>query len=446
MDDAFKDLRERIASGKAVVGVLGLGYTGLPLALALIERFRVIGFDTDAQKVEAMRAGRSPVDDVPDGVLAKALNEKLTITTDPADLKGCDAFIICVPTPLGEAHVPDLSFVEGAGRNVASVLHTGTLVILESTTYPGTTEEVLVPILETSGLRCGVDVAVAFSPERVDPGSLGHGVVDTPKVVGGLTPAGTGLASSLLAPIIPGGIVEVADARTAEATKMLENIFRGVNIALINEMALIFERLGIDTWEVVRAASTKPFGFMPHYPGPGIGGHCIPLDPFYLSYQAKRHGIIPRFIELAGEINEFMRVHAVNLVETALGKKGVKLRGATVTVLGLAYKGDIADTRESPAATIIEELRERGAKVRAFDPMAQKLRTGKGDVASEGCLEDALKDSDCALVVTPHTAFRNANWASLIKGMRTPVIVDCRNIVGKVPEGTELVVLGKGET
>jgi len=358
-----------------------------------------------------------------------------------------------VPTPLREDKTPDLSYVKDAARTVGRILRRGQFVILESTTYPGTTEEVLIPILEEeSGLKVIEDFGVAYSPERIDPGNKRYKIENTPKVVGGLTPEFTELASMLYGSVIE-KIVPVKDCKTAEAVKMLENVFRNVNIALVNELALIFEKMGIDIWEVIEAAKTKPYGFMAFYPGPGVGGHCIPVDPYYLSYRAKQFGIIPRFIETAGEINNYMPVHTVNLAETGLRKIGRKIRGAKVAVLGLAYKADISDTRESPAIKIIEELIERGAQVKVYDPYVKSVRTKFGTFRVTETLEDILKWSDCVIFVTDHSLFKEKMEEILkIFGETSTkkVIVDSRNIFEKVSPSTffnsklEYIKLGFG--
>jgi UDP-N-acetyl-D-glucosamine dehydrogenase len=315
-------------------------------------------------------------------------------------------------------------------------------IILESTTYPGTTEEVVLPILESSGLKVIEDFGLAYSPERIDPGNTKYNVSNTPKVVGGINDECTDIASKLYGSIIE-HIVPVQDARTAEAVKIVENIFRNVNIALVNELALIFEKMKIDTWEVIDAAATKPYGFMPFYPGPGIGGHCIPLDPFYMSYKAKKYGFIPRFIETSGEINNFMRIHAVNLIERGLKQVDKRVYGSTVAVMGLAYKKDIADTRESPAEKIIEELVNLGVKVKVYDPHALSIKTRIGTFHSEESMESALNNSDCAVFVTDHTAFKEFNLQEAVKVMSSPVIVDCKNMFSN-PVG--LVYLGIGKS
>ena len=419
--------RRLLDEGTLVVGVIGLGYVGLPLAVSFSGKFRVIGFDTSGEKVGQISRGISPILDVESARLAEAVGRNLLCTPDPSRLGECDAIIICVPTPLSPEKEPDLSYVRSACATVASVLRPGMVVILESTTYPGTTEEVMIPILERSGLRPGEDFGVAYSPERIDPGSRAFRLEQIPKVVGGIDPVSTWIASEIYRTIIP-EIIPVANPRIAEATKMMENIFRNVNIALVNEMALIFERMGIDVWEVIRAASTKPFGFMPFYPGPGVGGHCIPLDPYYMAYKAKRHGFIPRFIETSGEINTFMRLHVINLIDEALKRVRVPFHRATIAVMGLSYKRNIDDTRESPSLKILEELLSLGAEVRVYDPFVPAVTVSGRELRSAPSLEAALKGADCGVFLVDHDEFRERALPDLVPLMRNPAVVDCKNI------------------
>jgi UDP-N-acetyl-D-glucosamine dehydrogenase len=314
-------LIEKIQDESAIIGIMGLGYVGLPLAIAFTNRFKVIGFDVSTRTIECLKSGDSHIQDISKEEVANVLNNRFFPTGEICDLSQCDFIILCVPTPLMEEKIPDLSFIESACNSIATIFHRGQFVILESTTYPGTTDELVVRILERTGLIAGLDFGVAYSPERIDPGSAGRSVKIVPKVVGGIDDNCTNIAAELYGSVID-KVVKVSDAKTAESVKMVENIFRNVNIALVNELALIFERMGIDVWEVIDAAASKPYGYMPFYPGPGIGGHCIPLDPYYMSYKAKKLGFIPRFIETSGEINEFMRVHTINLAEIGLKKVG----------------------------------------------------------------------------------------------------------------------------
>jgi UDP-N-acetyl-D-glucosamine dehydrogenase len=433
--------RKRLEEGTLVIGIIGLGYVGLPLAVSFAGKFRVIGYDTSREKIDLLSRGISPILDVGSSEVAGVPGGNLHCTSDSSRLGECDAIIICVPTPLSPEKEPDLSYVRSACSTVASILRPGMFVILESTTYPGTTEEVVVPILERSGLRSGKDFGVAYSPERIDPGSRSFRLEQIPKVVGGIDPDSTWIASEIYRTIIP-EIIPVSNPNIAEATKMMENIFRNVNIALVNEMALIFERMGIDVWEVIRAASTKPFGFMPFYPGPGVGGHCIPLDPYYMAYKAKRHGLIPRFIETSGEINTYMRMHVINLVGEALGQVRVPFQRATIAVMGLSYKKNIDDTRESPSLKILEELISLGADIRVYDPLVPVVTVSGREIRSAGSLEDALSGADCAVFIVDHDEFRKRTIASFVHLMKHRAVVDCRNIFEK-PEGVIYFGIGK---
>jgi len=425
----IESLKWVVTNKSAIIGIVGLGYVGLELAVAFSRKFKVMGYDVSVEKITLLKQGKSYIEDVRDEDINP---NQLCPTKSAEDLKKCDFIIITVPTPLREDKTPDLSYVKDAARTVGRVLKRGQFVILESTTYPGTTEEVLVPILEEeSGLKVIEDFGVAYSPERIDPGNKRYRIENTPKVVGGLTPEFTEIASMLYGSIIE-KVVPVRDCKTAEAVKMLENIFRNVNIALVNELALIFERMGIDTWEVIEAAKTKPYGFMAFYPGPGVGGHCIPLDPYYLSYRAKQFGVIPKFVETAGEINNYMPIHTVNLAEKGLRKIGKKMRGAKVAVLGLAYKANIGDTRESPAIKIIEELTERGAQVKVYDPYAKSVDTKFGRFYSENSIDNVLTWAECIIFVTDHELFKRNNYQimnSLTKRGDNLVVVDTRNVI-----------------
>lgn len=442
----MKELREKIEKRDAKIGILGLGYVGLPLAMTFAKKFNVIGYDVNDEIVNDLRAGKSPIRDVKDNELEKHLKNKTFFPTDNyEELKSCDFFIICVPTPLTKEKEPDLRYIKLACGTIHKILRNGQFVILESTTYPGTTEEMVVPILETSGLTAGIDFGVAYSPERIDPGS-GHEVAKIPKIVAGINPECTDIAAKLYECVIDARIVKVKDCRTAEATKIFENIFRDVNIALVNEFALICEQMGINVWDVINAASTKPFGFMPFYPGPGVGGHCIPLDPYYMAYKAKKSGFIPRFIEMSGEINDFMRIHAVNLAEYGLSKAGLNIRGSTIAVIGLAYKRDIDDVRESPSKKIIEEIVNNGGKVKVYDPYVRSIDTDCGRFLSEKSIEEALKDVDCAIFATDHTEIKNTilDLEGIVRDMKHRVIIDCRNIFSDV-KSKDIIYLGLGK-
>lgn len=423
----MKHLLQKIKDKSAVIGVIGLGYVGLPLALAFAHKFQVIGFDVNESTIRNLSEGHSHIIDISDERLKAGISKNFHPTHAEKDLKTCDFIIICVPTPLTPEKDPDLGYIKSACKTIAAILRKDQFIILESTTYPGTTDEVVVPILEGSGLKAGIDFGVAYSPERIDPGNRSFTVETIPKVVGGINKECTEICAALYSEAV-NSVMKVKDARTAEAVKMLENIFRNVNIALVNELALIFEKMGIDTWEVIAAASTKPYGFMPFYPGPGVGGHCIPLDPYYMSYKAQKFGFIPRFIDTAGEINDFMKMHAINLAEQGLKNCGKTLFGAQVTLLGLSYKKNIDDVRESPSIKIIEELINLGAQVRVYDPFVQKIKTKCGDYISESSLEDSIRESDCLIFVIDHDQFKGLNLNEIVKTMRSPVIVDCKNI------------------
>jgi UDP-N-acetyl-D-glucosamine dehydrogenase len=405
-----RPLEARIADRSATVAVIGLGYVGLPLAVALAEAgFAVTGIDTDSAKAAAIARGSSPIQDVPSPRLeALTASGRLTATDRLDAVSRCDALFVCVPTPFDAYKTPDLRFVLAAADGIAAHVRPGHLVVLQSTTFPGTTEEVVRPRLEAGGLRAGRDFFLAFSPERVDPGVPEHTVRNTPKVVGGVTPRCAALAADVLRSLGP-EVHLVGTPRAAEMTKLLENIFRAVNIALVNELALLCERMGIDVWEVIAAASTKPFGFMPFHPGPGVGGHCIPVDPHYLAWKAREYDFSTRFIELAAEINGNMPHHVLDLAARALEQDGRCLRGAQVLLLGVAFKPDVDDARNSPAERIIELLLERGAVVRYHDPFVQELHVGQNafrrerEVLRSVPLDDlALGQADLVLIVTAH--------------------------------------------
>jgi UDP-N-acetyl-D-glucosamine dehydrogenase len=438
----MQELLSKITGRTARIGIIGQGYVGLPLAMAFAKEFTVFGYDVSLKKVEDLQAGRSHIQDVTDEILSQYLGRTYLPTSDAEDLRKCDFLIICVPTPLSEDRIPDLSYIKSACSVISSILRPGQFVILESTTYPGTTDELVVPILEESGLKAGIDFGVAYSPERVDPGNKKYPIDKVPTVVGGVNEVCTNVAAALYARAVT-QVVPVRDAMTAEAVKMVENIFRNVNIALVNEMALIFERMGINTWEVIEAAATKPYGFMPFYPGPGIGGHCIPLDPYYMSYRAKQFGFIPRFIETSGEINEFMKLHVINLAERGLSQVGKRLYGAKIAVMGLAYKKNIDDPRESPAIKIIEELVNRGSEVRVFDPFVSSLATKAGLFTSVRSVEEALSGAECAVFLVDHDVFREISVETVSKLMASPVVVDGKNIFSD-EEGIIYLGIGKG--
>ena len=402
-------LKDKIARREYTVGVIGLGYVGLPLVLRFGEvGFRVMGFDVDAAKVKQLNDGTSYIEHVPTPrVQALVGAGRFEATADQGRLAEPDAVIICVPTPLTRHRDPDLRYVEQTADAVAATLRRNQLVCLESTTYPGTTDEVVLPRLEARGLRVGQDFFLAFSPEREDPGNTQFDTATIPKVVGGVTPECLDLATTLYAQAIK-KVVPVSSTRVAEATKILENVYRAVNIALVNELKIAFERMGINVWDVIEAARTKPFGFQPFYPGPGLGGHCIPIDPFYLTWKAREYGLHTRFIELAGEINSGMPAYVIQRLMDALNDRGKALKGARVLVLGAAYKKDTDDPRESPGLEILEDLIHKGARVDYSDPHLARLpvvRRHSIDLASVELTESALRQYDVVLLVTDHTRF-----------------------------------------
>ena len=424
-------LRARIADRSARVGIVGLGYVGLPLAVELARAgFRATGVDLDRRKVDAINRGESYIQDVPTADVAEFHRAgKLTASADPAVLAALDTINICVPTPLRKTKDPDLSYVVSAVETIAQHLRAGQLIILESTTYPGTTEEVVQPILERRGLKAGRDFFLAFSPERVDPGNEKWHTRNVPKVVGGVTPECAALAAELYSASIE-KVVPVSSPKVAEMVKLLENTFRAVNIGLVNELALMCDRLGISVWEVVDAAATKPFGFMPFYPGPGLGGHCIPIDPFYLSWKVKEVGFEARFIELAGHVNGAMPHHVVEKVADALNSHAKAVRGSSVLVLGISYKRDVNDMRESPALDVLAALHQKGAKVSYHDPYVPELPgrewPGVFDLTSVPLTPDTLERADCAVIITDHHGF---DYDRITRHAK--LVVDTRNAIKK---------------
>jgi UDP-N-acetyl-D-glucosamine dehydrogenase len=428
-------LKQKIDSRTAQVVVVGIGYVGLPLIVSFARAgFHVTGYDKDPVKVEKLKRGESYIEDIPSEALELFVREgKLTSSTNPSVLRQADAVIVCVPTPLNKTKDPDMRFIAAAVDEIAQHLHKGMLVVLESTTYPGTTRELLVPRL-TGALTAGEDIFIAFSPERVDPGNKIYLTNNTPKVVGGTTPSCLSAATSLYSTIID-QIVPVSSTDTAEMVKLLENTFRAVNIGLANEVALMSSRLGIDPYEVIRAAATKPFGYMPFYPGPGLGGHCIPIDPLYLSWKLRALKFQSRFIELADAINTEMPRHVVSRVVLALNRRSKSVRGSRVVILGVAYKRDVADVRESPALDVIEGLHELGAKLSYIDPFVPEVE--EGDCAMRSLpLDEDLSDYDAVVVVTDHSAF---DWDRILA--QAPVIIDTRDAL-KNARGDRSKVIG----
>ncbi|MGB9604565.1 MAG: nucleotide sugar dehydrogenase [Bryobacteraceae bacterium] len=417
-----RELERKIRERQARVGVVGLGYVGLPLAVEFAKAgFQVTGIETDPGKVARVNAGESYVLDVPSGELAALVAEgRLGATTDYACMAGLDTVNICVPTPLRKTKDPDMSYIDAACRQVARYLHAGMLVILESTTYPGTTDEFVLPMLEREHLRVGQEFFLCFLPERVDPGNRQYQTHNIPKVVGGITPVCTELGALYYSQALE-RVVPVSSTRVAEMVKLLENTFRMINIGLVNEMALMCDRMGIDVWEVIEAAATKPFGFMPFYPGPGLGGHCIPIDPFYLSWKTKQAGIEARFIELAGYINGQMPLFVVEKIQNALNDRCKPVRGSHIHIVGVAYKRDIDDVRESPALDIMHLLKRRGARLSYSDPYVRQVVVDGETMQSED-LEEAAAAADCVVIVTDHSS---VDYRGLVE--RAELVVDTRN-------------------
>ncbi|HEV8304970.1 MAG TPA: nucleotide sugar dehydrogenase [Gemmatimonadales bacterium] len=405
MTSPAESLLAKTKDRTALCGIVGLGYVGLPLAMEFVRAgYRVLGFDLNAAVVEGLNAGRSHIQDVAPATVAQAVQAgKFAATTDLARLREPDAISICVPTPLSKTKDPDVSFVLAATESVKRALRRGQVIILESTTYPGTTRELMLPALEGTGLKVGEDFFLAFSPERVDPGNTQWNTRNTPKVVGGITPACLQVATALYGPAIE-RLVPVSSTEAAELVKILENTFRSVNIGLANEMAIVCDKLGVDVWEVIEAAATKPFGFMKFTPGPGLGGHCIPIDPHYLAWKMRALNYKTRFIEIAGEVNAEMPEFWVDKVVERLNEQSKAVRGSRVLVLGVAYKKDIDDIRESPALDVIRLLRQRGADVTYHDPHVPALKDDGGALASVPLTPQTLQGADCVIVVTDHSA------------------------------------------
>lgn len=419
----YETLRNKIENKEAVIGVIGLGYVGLPLAVAFTEAgFEVIGIDTSSKRVKAIKSGKSYIMDVPTDVVAELVSSKrLSVTEDYFGIKKMDAIIICVPTPLSKTREPDISFIVSALRNIIKHKRRGQLYVLQSTTYPGTTDEILLPKLENSSFKIDKDFFLAFSPERVDPGNKMYVTNNIPKVVGGVTKKSTEITSLLYSKIVD-QVVPVSSSRVAETAKLLENTFRSVNIGLVNELALMCESLNLDVWEVINAARTKPFGFMPFYPGPGIGGHCINIDPLYLSWKASLHGFKSRFIEIADNINSAMPQYVVNRVISALNKMRKPVKGCRVLVLGATYKRDVNDTRESPSLEIIKIFLEKEAMVNYHDPYVPSIKVNGKKLASKSLTKDIIRKQDCVILATNHKEFDYKKIAESAK-----LVFDSRN-------------------
>lgn len=435
MSTMKEELLLKLKNKTAKLGVVGLGYVGLPLAVEKARTgYDVIGFDVQDEKVKMVNEGHNYIGDIVDEDLEKLVKErKLKATTDFSFVKDVDAVAIAVPTPLDKFKQPDVSYVVNSTKDIAKYLHRGMLVVLESTTYPGTTEEIVKPILEESGLKCGEDFFLAFSPERVDPGNKSFNTKNTPKVVGGITPDCTDVAAALYESVLEGDIHKVSSPAVAEMEKILENTFRHINIGLANEMAILCKKMGIDIWEVIDAAKTKPYGFMAFYPGPGLGGHCIPLDPFYLTYKAREFDYHTRLIETAGEINDFMPEFVVDNAMKFLNKAGKAMNGSKVLLMGVAYKKDVDDMRESPALKVIEHLEENGAEVIYNDPYVPSMKhNGKEYVSVEW--ENVIESADIVIVTTDHSCY---DYEAIVE--KSKIFYDTRNASKDVKNNREKI-------
>jgi len=434
-----EEILAKIESGTFRVGIIGLGYVGLPLARAFSDRgIAVLGFDVDPAKVTRLEQGESYIRHIPDATIRQMRDKQFEATVDFHRLDEADVIIICVPTPLTDAREPDLTYIVGSTKAVADRLRPGQLVVLESTTYPGTTRDVVLPVLASKGLKAGIDFFLAFSPEREDPGNPQFSAPTIPKVVGGLDPASLELAVALYSKVVV-RVVPVSSPEVAEACKILENTYRAINIALVNELKIIYSKMGIDVWEVIEAAKTKPFGFQAFYPGPGLGGHCIPIDPFYLTWTARKHGITTRFIELAGEINTFMPAYVVSKVADALNDQCKPIKGSKITLLGMAYKRDVDDPRESPGFELMELLLRKGAVVQYNDPYIPMLPSMRHypqlRMASQELTPEYLRTRDCLLVATDHSTY-DWNWIA----QHSSLVVDTRNAMRNVVAPTCRIV------
>ncbi len=439
MKQELKNLEEKIAKKEYLLGIIGLGYVGLPLSLTFLRKgISVLGFDLDPDKINKIHAGISYIKHIPSDELAVFVQQnKFSATADFFRLKEPDVLLLCVPTPLTQNREPDMQFIESTARSIAKELRPGQLVILESTTYPGTTVDLLQPILERSGLKGGEDFALAYSPEREDPGNPQYSTADIPKVVGGINKESTRLACDFYNTALQ-TVVEISSTQAAEMSKLLENIFRSVNIAMVNELKILCHRMGIDIWEVIRASSTKPFGFMPFYPGPGLGGHCIPIDPFYLTSKAREYDFPTKFIELAGEVNTAMPYYVIQRVMDALNSRRKPINGSKVLLLGLAYKKDVDDPRESPSFKLIELLQEKGAEVIYNDPHIPTIppvRKYSFSMDSTELTPETLAAVDCILLATNHSAY---DYQFIME--HADLIIDTRNAFTGLKGAAEKVV------
>ena len=436
-----KEFKQSIDERQAAIGIIGLGYVGIPLVLEFVDKgFKTFGFDIDQSKVDSLLSGKTYINHIPAKSI-QALNQsgKFYATTDFSLIEGVDVILICVPTPLSDQREPDISYIVSTGETIYPFLKRGQLVVLESTTYPGTTEEVLLPVLEKSGLKCGDDLHLAYSPEREDPGNSEFPTRSIPKIIGGHTTEALERASYLYGQIVV-GTVPVSSTRTAEAVKILENVFRSVNIALMNELKIIYSKMGIDVWEVIDAAKSKPFGFMPFYPGPGLGGHCIPIDPFYLTWKAREYGCSTRFIELAGEINTAMPMYVVQKLTGALNDRKKALKGSSILIIGLSYKEDIDDIRESPSLELLKILKDSGAKAAYHDPFVPAVKKTRKYQALEGLKRvdltpETIRNYDAIIISTAHTSI---DYDELVR--HAQVVIDTRNATKNVKEGREKII------
>ncbi|WP_101697003.1 nucleotide sugar dehydrogenase [Clostridium minihomine] len=439
MSNCKTELLSKIEGKTAAVGIIGLGYVGLPLAVEIAKAgYKTIGFDVQAQKVEQVNRAQNYIGDVVDSALEDVVKSgHLSATSDFSFIRDVDCVAICVPTPLDKYQQPDISYVKGSTESVAQYLHSGMLIVLESTTYPGTTEELLQPILEASGLHCGEDFFLAFSPERVDPGNKQFKTKNTPKVVGGVGQDSTEVAAALYRNVLEGGVYEVSSPAVAEMEKLLENTYRNINIGLANEMAIICNRMGINVWEVIDAAKTKPYGFQAFYPGPGLGGHCIPLDPFYLTWKAREFDYHTRLIETSGEINTSMPEYVVDRAMKILNRNRTAMNGARVLILGVAYKNDIDDYRESPALNVIDHLLEQGADAVFYDPYISEYKhKGQVHTGLTELTDEELKSADIVIICTAHERFDYDRIQSLSKE-----IFDTRNAMKQVKDRSNIELL-----
>lgn len=441
MTSAKDSILRKIENREAVIGVVGLGYVGLPLIKAFIEAgFTALGYDIDQKKVDSLMAAKSYIGHIPDEWLESWLSaDKFRATANAADLADADAILVCVPTPLSESRDPDLSYVTGTMQSIAPVLRLGQLVVLESTTYPGTTRDVVLPELENSGLKVEDDFFLAYSPEREDPGNKNFTAASIPKVVGGYGEASLEVATALYGAVVV-EVVPVSSCESAEACKILENTYRAVNIALVNEMKVLCQKIGVNVWEVIEAAKSKPFGFQAFYPGPGLGGHCIPIDPFYMSWVARKHGMTTRFVELAGEINSAMPEYVLSRLTAALNEHAKPVKGSKILILGMAYKPDVDDERESPSFVLLTELCDRGAEVAYNDPYIPKLRPKRAHdvppMESQPLTPELLAGQDCVLIATNHSDY---DYDFIVK--HANMVVDTRNATAGVKSNRDKIVL-----